>query len=144
MEQSPEQELQFKFVMLEQQIMAIQQQLQAVEQALVDMTSLDLGLDEIKIDKEILAPIGRGIFTKAKLISEDLTVDIGGKNYVKKSISDTKKLIQEQIGKLEKVREGLNGELEKINDEITRVMISHEQARTSSAGGEREHQKGKK
>lgn len=128
-ERNPEQELQFKFGMLEQQIMAIQQQLQAVEQALVDMTSLDLGLDEIKKDKEILAPIGRGIFTKAKLISEDLIVDIGGKNYVKKSISDTKKLIREQIGKLEKVREELNRELDKINDEITRVMIEHQKGK---------------
>ena len=121
-----EQELTFKFKMLEQQIMAIQQQLQAVEQALVDMTSLNLGLDDIKKDKEILAPMGRGIFTKAKLISEDLIVDIGGKNYVGKSISDTKDLIQEQIGKLEEVRESLNVELENINEEITRVMLEHQ------------------
>lgn len=137
--ENPEQELQFKFQMLEQQIMAIQQQLQAVEQAIVDMASLDLGLDEIKKDKEILAQIGKGIFTKAKLISEELTVDIGGKNYVKKSIPDTKKLIQEQIKKLEEVRKSLNQELEKINEEITNVMISHEQARISSASGGREH-----
>jgi len=124
-----EQELQFKFGMLEQQIMAIQQQLQAVEQALMDITSLNLGLDEIKKDKEILAPIGRGIFTKAKLISEDLTVDVGGKNYVKKSIPDTKKLIQEQIKKLEEVKKSLNLELEKINEEITNVMLQHQEGK---------------
>lgn len=127
MKKNPEQELAFKFQVMEQQIMAVQQQLQAVEQALVDITSLNAGLDDIKKDKEILAPIGRGIFTKAKLISEELTVDIGGKNYVKKSISDTKKLIQEQIEKLEEVRENLNQELEKINEEITKVMLEHQE-----------------
>lgn len=120
-----EQELTFKFQMLEQQIMAIQQQLQAVEQTLLDMTSLNLGLDEIKTDREILASVGAGIFAKAKLISEELVVAIGEKNYIKKSIPETKKLIQEQIMKLEKVKESLDSELEKINEEITKTMVEY-------------------
>ena len=125
-EKNAEQELTFKFQMMEQQIVAIQQQLQAVEQTLLDMTSLNLGLDEIKKDKEILASVGAGIFAKAKIISEELVVGIGDKNYLKKSIPQTKKLIQEQILKLEKVRESLEGELEKINEEITRTMIEYQ------------------
>ena len=121
-----EQELTFKFQMLEQQIMAIQQQLQAVEQTLIDMTSLHIGLDEIKTDKEILAPVGAGIFAKAKLISEELVVGVGDKNYIKKSIPETKKLIQEQIKKLEIAKEELNFELDKMNDEVTRVMMEYQ------------------
>ena len=126
MEKNAEQELNFKFQMLEQQIVAIQQQLQAVEQTLLDMASLNLGLDEIKKDKEILSPIGAGIFAKAKLISEELIVAIGEKNYIKKSIPETKNLIQEQIMKLEKIKESLEGEFEKINEEITRSMIKYQ------------------
>ena len=126
MEKNAEQELTFKFQMMEQQIVAIQQQLQAVEQTLINMASLNLGLDEIKKDKEILASVGAGIFAKAKIISEELVVGIGDKNYLKKSIPQTKKLIQEQILKLEKVRESLEGELEKINEEITRTMIEYQ------------------
>ena len=126
MEKNAEQELNFKFQMLEQQIVAIQQQLQAVEQTLLDMASLNLGLDEIKKDKEILSPIGAGIFAKAKLISEELIVAIGEKNYIKKSIPETKNLIQEQIIKLEKVKESLEGEFEKINEEITRTMVEYQ------------------
>lgn len=125
-EKSSQQELTFKFQMLEQQIVAIQQQLQAIEQTLFDMSSLDFGLEEIKTNKEILAPVGAGIFAKAKLISEELVVGIGDKNYIKKSIPETKKLIQEQIGKLENVKKSLNQELEKINDEITRVMREYQ------------------
>lgn len=125
-ENKNEQELTLKFQMLEQQIMAIQQQLQAVEQTLIDMTSLHIGLDEIKTNKEILAPVGAGIFAKAKLISEELVVGIGDKNYIKKSISETKKLIQEQIKKLEIAKEELNFELDKMNDEVTRVMVEYQ------------------
>jgi prefoldin alpha subunit len=70
-----------------------------------------------------LAPIGRGIFVNAKTLSEELIVDIGGKNFVKKSIPDTKKLIKEQLEKLEKAREELNGELDKINQDLTKTMV---------------------
>ena len=126
MEKNFEQELTFKFQMLEQQIVAIQQQLQAVEQTLIDMASLNLGLDEIKKDKEILSPVGAGIFAKAKLISEELIVSIGEKNYIKKSIPETKKLIQEQIKKLEIAKKELNNELDKINEEITKTIVEYQ------------------
>ena len=120
-----QEELMQKLGMYEQQIMQLQQQLEAVEQAIVEMNSLVLGLDELvgKEGKEILAPIGRGIFAKTKLISEDLTVDIGGKNFVKKSIPETKKLIEDQVIKLEEVKKELEDNLEKINEELTKTFM---------------------
>jgi prefoldin alpha subunit len=122
--QQKEQELIFKFQMFEQQAQQIQQQLQAIEHALVEMNSLNFGLDELvgSKDKEVMAPIGRGIFVKAKLLSEELTVDIGGKNFVKKSIEDTKKLIEEQIKKLEDVKGDLNENLEMLSKELEKEM----------------------
>jgi len=121
-----QQELMFKLQMFEQQIQQLQQQIQAIEQGVIEMNSLSLGLDELKgsKDKEILAPIGRGIFAKTKLVSEELTVDVGGRNFVKKSIPDTKKIIDEQIKKLEDVKKDLNDNLEKISRELVRVMNS--------------------
>lgn len=119
-----QQELMFKLSMFEQQIQQLQQQLQAVEQGMVEMDSLSLGLDELKgaEGKEIFSPIGRGIFAKTKLLSEELTVDIGGGNLVKKSIPDTKKIIEGQIKKLEDVQKDLNDNLEKVSFELQRVM----------------------
>jgi len=119
-----QQELMFKLSMYEQQIQQIQQQLQAVEQGIMDLSTLSLGLDDIKDgkDKEIFAPIGRGIFVKAKMLSEDLTVDVGGKNFVKKSIPDTKKIITDQIQKLEEVKKELNDNLEKVSNEVTGII----------------------
>jgi prefoldin alpha subunit len=121
----PDQETMMKFQMFEQQMQQIHQQLQAVEQGIVEMTSLSLGLAELKgaKDKEIMAPIGRGIYAKAKLLSEELTVDVGGKNFVKKSIPQARKIIDEQVKKLEEVKVELNNSLEKIGEEMTKVVV---------------------
>ena len=121
MEEKEQQELFFKLSMFEQQIQGIQQQLQAVEKAILDMENLKSNLNELKgsKDKEILSSIGRGIFAKTKLISEELIVDIGGKNYVKKSILDTQKIIEEQIEKLKEAKDELNKALEEINKQLT-------------------------
>ena len=129
-EQAEQQELAIQFQMFEQQIRMLQEQLQAVEQAILELGSLNLGLDELigKKDKEIMAPVGRGIYANAKLISEELLVDIGNKNLIKKSIPETKKILQEQIKKLEEVKKELNKELEKINVELTRVFMEHQKS----------------
>ncbi len=121
-----QQELTAQFQMFEQQIRMIQEQQQAVEQAIVELSTLNLELDELigKKDNEIMAPIGRGIYARAKLVSEDFLVDIGNKNFVKKSIPETKEIIGEQVKKLEKAREELNGEMEKINTELTNVFMA--------------------
>lgn len=121
-----QQEMMLKFQMFEQQIRALQQQLQAVEQAIIDLGSLNLGLDDLKgkKDKEIFALIGKGVYAKAKLISEDLIVDIGGKNFVGKSIDETKEIMQKQIGKLENIKDELNSEMDKINNELTETFMN--------------------
>lgn len=120
-----EKELMIKFQMFEKQIKQTQQQLQAVEQAIIDMGTLVLGLDELRgsLDKEILAPMGKGIFAKTKLISEDLIVDVGGQIFVKKNIPETKKMINEQVKKLEEIKEDLEKTMEEINSEVTNAMI---------------------
>ena len=122
--QQEQQEMLFKLSMFEQKIQQLQQQLQAVEQGTIELNSLNLGLDEIKgkKEKEIFALIGRGIFAKAKLISEDLIVEVGEKKFVKKSVPETQKLIKSQIEKLEEVKKELNENLESVSKE-TKKMI---------------------
>ena len=123
-QQQAQQELMFKLQMFEQQAQQIQQQLQAVERAIVELSSLSFGLDELKGSegKEIMSPVGQGIFAKTKLLSEDLVVDVGGKNFVKKNIPETKELIKEQIKKLEDVKKDLENNMDMLRDELERVM----------------------
>lgn len=118
------QELVIKLGMFEQQIQQLRQQLQAVEESIIEITSLNYGLDELEnsTGKEILAPMGRGIFVKTKLLSDELTVDVGGKNFVNKSIPETKKIIENQIKKLNKIKEDLNRNIEEINQELIKTI----------------------
>ncbi len=121
-----QQELIFKLSMYEQQINQLQEQTRAVERSIVDLGDLSLGLEELsgKKNSEIMAHIGRGIFIKSKIIEEDLVVDVGGKNFVKKSIPDTRKLIEEQINKLKNIKEELENNLEKLGEEINKIITS--------------------
>ena len=119
-----QQELFFKFSMYEKQIREMQQQIESVENGIADLTSLNFAMDELvgNIGKEIYAPLGKGIFVKTKLISEELNVDIGNGNLVKKSIPETKKLIFEQIKKLEEIKKELENSLDELGKEINGMM----------------------
>ena len=122
-----EQELQLKFQIIEQQAMQLQQQFQAINEAILEISSLKEDLDELitKKDKEILAPIGRGIYAKTKLISEELLVDIGEKSFVNKTIPQTKEIIQKQILKLEESKNLIESEIEKLSLELNSLFSGH-------------------
>lgn len=129
-----QQELMFKLSLFEQQIRAVQEQMQAVEQALVESTQLKLGLDELKKskNKEVFSSIGKGIFIKSKITDEELLVDVGGKRFVRKSISETQKIIEDQEKKLSDVQKDLEDKLEEINNELTKTyMTAQEKGRTN-------------
>ena len=128
-EDKSQQELMFKLAMYEQQIKQLQEQQQAVEQALVDSSSLSLNLENLKggKDKEIVASIGKGIFAKAILTSEELLVDVGGKNLVKKSIKEAQDLIGKQVNKLEEIKKELEKNLEEINSELMRMFLESQE-----------------
>lgn len=123
-----EHELMTKLNMFEYQIQQLQQQLQAVEQAISELSELNKGLEELigKKDNEIFATVGRGIFVRAKILSEELIVDIGNGNLVKKSITDTKRILKDQIKKLHNIKDEINSEIKKINEELTKVFLKNQ------------------
>ena len=124
-ERNQENELIIKLSIFEQQIRQIQQQLEVLERNILEMNSLNVGLDEFKKaeGKEILAQIGKNIFVKTKLVSDELIVDIGSGNFVKKDIESTKKLIAGQVKKLENIKNELNSALQNIDREMTGLMV---------------------
>lgn len=118
------QEILFRLSMFEQQLQQLQQQLQAVSRGIIDLETLHLGLDEISgsIDKEIFAQIGKGIYVKAKIVSEELNVNIGDNNFVNKSLPQTKELIMEQIQRLKDVEVQLEKNIEITNSEFLEMI----------------------
>jgi len=121
-------ELFFKINMLDQYMKNIQQQIEAVENEIVELNSLKKGLEELKNSsgKEIFSSIGKNIFVKTKIISEELLVRIGGDTLVKKSIPETAKIIEVQIKKLESIKEELLNEIEKLNREAEKLLSAIE------------------
>lgn len=119
-----QQEIIYQLQNYDQQLQQLQKQLESVQQSIYDLESISKGLDEIKGSegREILAPLGKGIFTKVKLASEELTVDIGEKNYVKKSIPETKKIIEEQLEKLRQAEKQLDLNIEEIKKKLEELL----------------------
>jgi prefoldin alpha subunit len=119
-----EQEFIFKLQLYEQQINQLRQQEEAIDQAIEEIKEISEGLNNLVggKDKEILAQIGKGIFAKAKLTSENLLVNIGNKNFVIRSIPETQKIIEGQIGEFNKLKEELSKSEKKINEKLQKLM----------------------
>ncbi len=118
------QEILFKLSMMEQQIRQLQEQIQAVESSLIDIDYLKNSLDELKgsTEKEILSPIGKGIFIKSKVLSEELILDVGDRKFVKKDIEGTKDMLGKQIKKLEEIKLELESNLDKLGEEVNKII----------------------
>ncbi|MCW8965915.1 MAG: prefoldin subunit alpha [Candidatus Pacearchaeota archaeon] len=131
-----QQELMMKLQMFEQHMQQLQQQLQAVEQGIVDLGNLNLGLDELVNgkDKEVMSLIGKGIFAKTKLVSEELLVDVGGKNFVTKSIPETKKMIIEQLEKLNEAKSELNMAMNKVGEDFQKMIMEAQGGQNCDCG----------
>lgn len=119
-----QQELFYKLSVFEQQIQQLQQQLQIIEQNINDLNSLNFGLDDIEVSvgNEMLAPLGKGIFVKSKILSKELTVDVGNKTFVKKSVPETKKIINEQTEKLESIKQDVTNKIQEVDKELTETI----------------------
>ncbi len=124
-EEGVSQEFLYKLGMFEKQIEQLNQQLQLVEKNMVDLDSLNFGMDDIRgsVGKDVLAQLGGGIFVKTKLISEELVVDVGNQNFVKKSIPETKKIIREQTEKLRTLKKELEDKLKEIDEEVKQLVF---------------------
>jgi prefoldin alpha subunit len=119
-------ELFFKINMLENYMRNVQQQIEAVENEMTELTLLKQGIEELKDSsgKEVFSSVGKNIFIKTKIVSEDLLVGIGEKNLVKKSVPQAAKMIEFQIKKLESILGDLAMERDNLNKEAEKLLIT--------------------
>ena len=65
---------------------------------------------------EMLVPISSGIFVKGQIKdNKELTVNVGADTAVKKTIPETKKLIQQQLVEIKNFQKELNLNLQKLS-----------------------------
>lgn len=109
---------------IEQEINQLNQQLQLIEQNISEVESLGMSLNEIEKnnDNEMLISIGKGIYIPVEIKDKNLIVEVGGKNFIKKNIPDTIKIIEDQLGKLINTRESIKEKLEELQAEINEAI----------------------
>lgn len=111
-------EIYAEYQAIDQNIKQLQKQLEALTSQLMEMNSTRLSLedlDKVKQGREIFVPINSGIFAKAIIRdTSELLVNVGAGVVVKKDITSTKKLIQNQIDEMKKVHQKMIAELEKM------------------------------
>jgi len=109
---------------LEQEAEALSQQLQLIEQNLSEIKDLGLSLEEIekKDNKEILVDIGKKIYLPVEIKDNNLFVEIGKGNFVKKTSPETREVIEEQIKKLIIGREEITKRLDELQQQANDIM----------------------
>ncbi|MFA7707802.1 MAG: prefoldin subunit alpha [Candidatus Pacearchaeota archaeon] len=109
---------------LEQEADALNQQLQMIEQNLSEIQELKVGLEEIekKENKEILTNLGKRIYLPVEIKDKNLFVEVGKGNFVKKTIPETKELIEEQIKKLIIGKEDVVRNLDDLQEQANNLM----------------------
>lgn len=119
-----------QFQMLEQEANKLSQQLQLIENNLNEIGEIKEGLDEIEEKEtiEMLANIGKKIYIPVEIKDKNLIIEVGNKKFVKKSISETKELINEQIGKLNSARQEITEKLEELQEEANKLMMQIEKS----------------
>ncbi len=125
--QKKAQELYMEYQALDEHIKQLQKQLEALTGQLVEMTATRNNLDElgkIQSGKEIFVPISSGIFAKAEIKdTSELLVNVGASAVVKKDITSTKKLIQNQIDEMKKIHGRMIAELEKMATKAAELEV---------------------
>ena len=111
-----------KIQLMEQEVNQLNQQLQLIEQEVNDMSELNKSLDEIEKEKEIFVNIGKKIYAFVEIKDNKLIVDVGKGNFVKKNISETKKIIDNQIEKLMKGKDLILNRLEILHEEMNNLI----------------------
>ena len=102
-------------VVLQQQSEEAERQLQFIKQQVSELEEFSKSLEALGKTKneEVLVPIGKGVYSKAKVDNkEDFFVEVGAGVVLKKSAQETKEIINEQIKKFNSAKVGLSAHLE--------------------------------
>ena len=117
-----EQKKYMEFQALSGQMKQIEEQLQTLNSQVMEINNIKKAIDEVKEVKagsEVFFPISPGIFAKGKIEKVDeLFINVGNNIITKKSIEQTKELLDTQAGKMDKYIEDVNRKWEEIYEQL--------------------------
>lgn len=115
-------ELIMKLSVLQQEAGKIEEQIQLVNQQIQEFEGLKSSLEKFENGQEMLAGLGKGVYFKCKTEDDKLLVNIGENVVLRKTRKETAKIIDKQILNLEKFKENLLNQIEKINLELQKIV----------------------
>ncbi|MEK6933430.1 MAG: hypothetical protein AABW75_00975 [Nanoarchaeota archaeon] len=127
MDKQREQELVMQASLFEKNSQETAQQIEYLEKEIFELDTLSKNLSSLghvdnKECKESYSTLGKGLYVKSQLIEEKILVHAGANVLVKKSINETKKIIEEQIKKLSQARGYLLERLELYNNGLQEII----------------------
>ena len=113
-----------QFQMMEQEVNQLNSQSELIDQNIKEINELKDSLEEINKEetKEILVNIGKKIYLPVEIKKKELVVEIGNKCYVNKSVEDTLRIIDEQLGKLIVAKGQMTERMQELESEIGRMI----------------------
>ncbi len=113
---------------IEQEMNRLEQQAQIIEQQALEMQILQKGLEEFEKSKEkqMLANLGRNIFVKTEVQDKNLFVDVGNRIFVKKNISETLKIVDEQLAKLAETKNRVMFRIQEVQAQTEEIITEAE------------------
>ena len=95
--------------MLENEAGKIEENIGLINQQIAELEVLKLSLEKLgeSKEKEILAPVGKGIFLKSEIKDRELFVNIGCGIVIRKKPKEAAEVVQEQIKQLEEIKRSL-------------------------------------
>lgn len=111
--------------MIEQEVNQLSQQSQLIEQNISELMEISNSLDEIeKLEtKDILTNIGKKIYIPVEIKEKKLIVEVGDKNFVKKSIPEVTQLIDGQIIKLNSAKLQISERLRELESQMNLIVM---------------------
>ena len=127
------QELMFKASLVEKHLQELNEKIEYLSQQLLEMEqfSKDISFINNAEGKEILAPVGKGIYLKSSLEGKNLFVNVGSGIVVKKSFEETRAIIESQIRSFHEARNQLMAQLEVYTRFMLETMAAIEKQNSS-------------
>ena len=119
------QKMYLELQLLDEQMKQVQKQAVALDEQLVELNNTLQALDDFNktdIGTNILVSLSPGIFTNAELKNnKELFVNVGNNIIVKKNVAETKELLKKRLDAMNKYRDTVLVELQKMNAKAVNI-----------------------
>ena len=113
---------------MEQEVNYLNQQLQLIDENIKEMTQISDSLEGISKGNEILSNLGKKIYLPVEVKDDKLVVEVGKGNYVKKSVSETKEILERENNKLMEGKGKIIERLDFLQEEMSKMLMELQKA----------------